>query len=117
MMDKDPRGIRVPMRDKRPAFMDDSDIATHVPKVGHRISIDIAEDVSPRMGKQAIAYAIERLSNEVVYRERPAIRSAVESFLHDRAWAEPIIRQAIQEAVRGIIRDMLEPQEGGGSDE
>ncbi len=110
-MDRDPRGVRVPMRDRRPCFISDDEVMAHVPRVGHRISMDIAEDVYPKMGREAVAYAIERLSNEVVYREEAAIRRAVESFLHDRAWAEPIIHQAIQETVRSIVHDMFESQE------
>jgi hypothetical protein len=98
------------MPGNRGAFIADDEIAVHapdLPRTGHRISLDLAEEVYPRLGREAIACAVERLAVEVVYRHQAEIRRAVEGYVLNREWAEPIIREEISRAVRSIITDML----------
>ena len=96
----------------RPAVISADDVAMPTPEhmpggVGVRYSMDFAEDAHAKLGQEAIVIAIERLSGTIVYENEPAIRRAVEHFLHDRGWAEPIIREAIRETVREFILDMM----------
>lgn len=112
----DRRGLRVPMPKKREPFVAEDEIAVHVPetggRAGYRISMDIAEDVYSRLGREAITHAVERLSLEVVARHQGEIESTVSAFLGDRKWAEPIIRQAIQDTVHDFVTDLLRGMHG-----
>lgn len=108
------------MEPRGTAFIGEDEIAFSLDNLpgrfGRRFTMDIEEEVFRRMGQEGVAYAMESLSKQVVYENQHAIRSAVESFLHDREWAEPVIRQAIRDNVREIIRDMFDdltdPTEG-----
>lgn len=102
---------RVPMPPNVGAFIADADLALTAEgssvRMGRRISMDIADEVWVKAGRAAIAHAVERLANDVVHRHGPEIHAAVHSFILDRSWAEPIIREAIRESVHAVILDML----------
>lgn len=101
--------MRVPMeRNGLPTMGDEHDVAVAVPPlVGQRFTMDVSEERLARMGREGIAHAVETLSRTVVYENEPAIRRAIESYLTDRKWAEPIIRQAIRDAVREFVFGMM----------
>ena len=96
---------RVPMPRKLSVItQDDVHIPSATPSdIGVRYSMDFAEDAHARLGQEAILYAVERLSQEIVHDNMHQIRRTVESYLRDREWAEPIIREAIREAVHDHI--------------
>lgn len=98
---------RVPMRERNHVIAE-SDVALSTPpRVGVRYSMDFAEDAHAKLGKEAIIYAVEQLSQTIVFENQHQIRKVVESFLRDREWAEPIIRDAIRDSVRELIREMM----------
>lgn len=101
---------RVPMP-RKPAVIMADDVALSSmpdgPRNAVRYSMDFAEDAHAKLGKEAIVFAVERLSQTIIYENEAQIRRTVESFLFDREWAEPIIRRAIRESVARFIQDMM----------
>lgn len=90
------------------SFLVGGDIAvSESPRVGRRFHMDVSEEALARIGGHALEVAVVRLGEAVAYRHQPEIERAVASYIHDRKWAEPIIREAIRNAVREVIRDML----------
>ena len=73
-----------------------------------RFSMTVAEAALQRMGPVAIEFVTERLAGQIAHEQRAAVEETVHTYLRDRAWAEPIIRQAIQETVRDYVRGMFE---------
>ena len=83
------------------------------PRMARWFSLTVAEDALQRMGPAAIEYVTERLAKEIAHEHHDSVEATVQSFLRDRAWAEPIIRQAIQQAVHQVIADMLHSGDPG----
>ena len=100
---------RVPMP-SRASFLTDEDVAVSASnlKVGVRYTMDFDEHAHSKLGKEAVVFAVERLAQEIAYDNTWAIRRTVESYLHDREWAEPIIRKALREAVREHVGKMFD---------
>lgn len=100
------------MPPKRQSFMDPEDVTVSsrpaIDRMGIRVEMIVDELAAKRFPEVAIAHVIEGLSQRLVYDNRAAIERAVESFLHDRAWAEAAVREAIGVSVHRIIREMLE---------
>lgn len=67
----------------------------------------IAEEALQKLVPQVIPFVVARLAGQIAHEQRGAVEDAVHEYLRDRAWAEPIIREAIQASVREVIRDML----------
>lgn len=97
--------------------MDDS-ISEVGPSVraARKFSVTVAEEALQRMAPRAIEIVTEALAQRIAHEQYGAIADTVAAFLRDRAWAEPIIRQAIQEAVREYVRDIVgaSPKGAGG---
>lgn len=99
--------VRVPIV-RRPAIQDGDLTAESKPlPCGRRFSVTVAEEALERMGPAAVEFIGERLATEIVYEQRHAIEATVHGFLRDRTWAEPIIHNAIKEAVREHIEGMF----------
>lgn len=79
-------------------------------RYARRFSLDIAEDALAQMGPMAVEHIAKQLAENVVHRHQGDIENAVHSYLTDRAWAEPIIRDAIYRAVREFVGDLLGPE-------
>jgi len=80
------------------------------PFPARRFSVTVAEEALQRMVPEAVRYVAEQLAEQVVYEQHGAVQTAVHSYLTDRAWAEPIIRDAIRQAVREYVLDMLKTE-------
>lgn len=74
---------------------------------GHRFSIVAAENVLRSLGPRAIEHVTVKLAESVVARHQHDIERVVYSFLHDREWAEPLLREAIEKAVANFVRDIF----------
>ena len=101
---------RVPMP-VRPSWIAADDVMASAHRspgrAGIEFTLTVAEEVLPQIAREVIPHVAERLAEQVVYRHQAEIESAVHSFILDRAWAEPIIRDEISKTVRAIIHDML----------
>lgn len=73
----------------------------------------VAEDALRKMGPMAVSHFVEQLAQKVVHEHQDEIREALLSYLRDRAWAEPIVRQAILAAVREHVAGMFTLADGG----
>ena len=103
------RDNRVPMKDSN-CFIAHDDISASIaqtPRYGYRFSLDVAEDVLQRMGPHAVQHVVERVAERAVFENQHLIHDAVHSFLFDRAWAEPVIHDAITRAVRECVYNMM----------
>lgn len=101
--------VRVPVK-ASPVVVAEGDVAAAVgpaARDARRFSISVAEEALQRMAPVAIEYITRELASQIRHEQYGAVADAVGSFLHDRAWAEPIIREAIRDAVRGYVRDIL----------
>jgi len=76
-------------------------------RYARRFSLDVAEEALERLAPMVVQHIAERLGEHVVHHHEPMIEQAVLAYLQDRAWAEPIIRQAIQDSVRTIITEIF----------
>ena len=104
------RDIRVPMPPRGPLFEAGSVSASSVrlPSYGRRFTLDVAEEALERMAPAAIEHFTTRLAESVVGRQRGEIEAVVTSYLRDRAWAEPIMREAIRETVHAVVIGFFE---------
>ena len=73
-----------------------------------RFTLDVAEEALARMAPAAIEHLTLQLAERIVYENQSAIEMAVSDLLTDRTWAEPIIRQALREAVHKHVADMFD---------
>lgn len=105
----EPTEQRVPMRPKFATWLSPDDVAASIvpdpPRCGKRFSLDVAEEALAQMSGAMVEHVAKRLAEAVVLRHELEIRDAILSYLRDRAWAEPIVKQAIRDAVRLWIRD------------
>lgn len=105
--------LRVHMQDKRGAsFLSPDDIAASISaspntKMGRRFSIDVAEEAFAKGAGAMIEGIAHRLAERAVYENRAEIERVIGSYIHDREWAEPILREAIREAMQGYVRDVI----------
>ncbi len=76
-------------------------------RYARRFSMDVAEDALRDMAPAVAEFVARKLGDRIEYEQRDSVQRVVDSYLSDRAWAEPIIRAAIQVAVLEVIRDML----------
>lgn len=81
-------------------------------RYARRFSLDIAEDALAKLAPDVIPYIVERLAKQIAAEQRGTVEDTVHEYLRNQAWAEPIIRQAIKEAVREYIRGMFEVTRG-----
>ena len=104
--------IRVPLP-SRAEWITADDMAVHATmdstRYARRFSLDIAEDALREIGPATVRHIAQKLAESVVHRHQSEIENAVHSYLRDRAWAEPIIRKAIEDSVQRFVSDMLEP--------
>ena len=102
--------LRVPMPARHPIFRpgDVAASSTPTPSCGRRFTLDVAEEALERMAPAAIEFVTQRLAESVVGRQRADMERVVSSYLRDRAWAEPIIREAIREEVHRVVRGIFE---------
>jgi hypothetical protein len=110
---------RVPMPAGPASFVAD-DIAMHAAamtgRLGRRFSMDVAEEALRDMGPMALTHVVKSLAEIVVQRHSHDIERVVHSYIDDRKWAEPIIRDAIYRAVQQFVRETfsaLPPTDGG----
>lgn len=76
---------------------------------GRRFSLIVAEEALRKMGPQAVAHFTEKLAQRVVHEHDREISEVLLSYLRDRAWAEPLIRQFLREAIRDYVLDVFYP--------
>lgn len=120
-MDERPR---VPMPNRQGAsWVGENDIAASVAKMpdyGRHFSMDVAEELLARMGRELLPHVAQKLAERVVHEHTPAIQNTVLDYLNDRAWAAPIIEDEIRKAVQRFTFDLLSDtlatrrDEGGG---
>jgi hypothetical protein len=109
--------LRVPMPNREPASFirpDEVALGSRSLRTGQQISMIVADEVFPRMGRYAIEAAVERLGQEVVSRHQTDIQAAVHGYILNREWAEPFIKQVISDTVSRILEDMLSGEPAGG---
>lgn len=102
--------IKVPMPNRDAFIADGHDIAAGVSslRTGTRVHVDISDEAIARIGKHAIAGAVEALGEAVAYRHQADIQAAVHSYIFNREWAEPLIRAEIEKNVARILDDMFQ---------
>lgn len=101
---------RVAMKPKHRMVSDDVEarVAFDGPRYARTFELKVAEDALEKMGPMAIEVVVGELAKNIVYRRQDQITRVVDSYLNDRAWAEPIIRAEIARAVREVVREMLD---------
>jgi|GEM_PF-6928020 len=103
--------VRVPMRSPA-SFVGPNEIAASLMakpdmKMGRRFSIDVAEEAFAKMSGALIEHIASDLAKQAVWRNENEIRSAIASYIHDRQWAEPVVREAFKESVKEFIVDFM----------
>jgi len=97
--------LRVPMANHFREVDASSEMLPSV--VGRRFSIDVAESMLRELSPEAVRHIARKLAESVAHEHEGEIRAAIFAFLHDRKWAEPIIREAIREAVHQVVTSMF----------
>lgn len=92
-----------------------AEISTRGPEYARRFSLIVAEDALDRLAPAVIPHVVERLAGQIAAEQRGSVEATVHEFLRDRAWAEPIIRQAIKDAVREHIQSIFAVARGGAA--
>lgn len=87
--------------------------ATKLPNYGRRFSMDVAEEVLGRMGREMLPHIAQRLAERVVHEHSAAIQKTVLDYLGDRAWAAPIIEDELRKTVRRFAFDLLSTADKG----
>lgn len=101
--------MRVPMAPKREAFLaaDDVSASAVCTPTAVRFSLDVAEEMLAKIGPLAVEHFAERLATTIVYENQALVREAMLSYLRDRAWAEPLVKQYLREAIRDHVAAMM----------
>lgn len=106
--------VRVPMRPPA-SFIGPDDIAASLrpsANVGRRFSIDVAEVAFAKMSGAMVEHIATDLAKQAVWRNENEIRAAIFSYIHDRKWAEPVMRQAFKDSVKewveGFMKDAVD---------
>lgn len=100
----------VPMPSRPASFVADdvaASVTTDRTRYARRFSMDVAEDALRQMGPMALNHITKELAESVVRRHSADIERVVYSYINDRAWAEPIIRDAIYRAVAQFARELF----------
>lgn len=72
-----------------------------------RFSMTVINEALQRIGPQVIPHVVERLAGQIAHEQRGAVEDAVHTYLRDRTWAEPIIKDALREAVHCYVFSMF----------
>lgn len=103
--------LRVAMP-RRHSFLGPDDIAASISspsslQYGRRFSLDIAEEAFAEMSGAMVQMIAEDLAKTVVSHNAEEIRRAIRSYLTDKAWCEPILKEAIRDSVREWINRQM----------
>jgi len=102
-----PAAPRVPLKSPTFAADDVQASATMTPRYARRFSLDVAEDALAKLAPAVLPWVVERLAGQIAQRHQGDVEIAVNEYLRNREWAEPVIREAIRDAVQVVVRDML----------
>ena len=80
-------------------------------RYARRFSLDVAEEALRDLGRKAIPMVAGRLAEQIAHEHHAEIQHVVHSYILDRAWAEPLIREEIRRTVRAVITEMLLPND------
>ena len=77
------------------------------PLVGRRFAMDVSEAMLAQIGARGLEQAVDQLGRAIAYEHRDDIQRTVQSYLMDRAWAQPIIEEELRRAVREFVRELF----------
>jgi hypothetical protein len=77
-------------------------------RTGYRFSLDVAEDALRAAGPRAVDEAIRKLAEHIAFSKRGDIEATVASYVTDRKWVEPLIKEALREAVHAFVFGMFD---------
>lgn len=86
-----------------------ANISSAVPDFARRFSMTVAEEAIRKMGPMAVSHFTEKLAYQVVRENEGLIREAMLSYMRDRSWAEPLVREFLREAVREYVASIFTP--------
>uniref|UniRef100_A0A6M3K934 Uncharacterized protein n=1 Tax=viral metagenome TaxID=1070528 RepID=A0A6M3K934_9ZZZZ len=67
----------------------------------------VADEAIQRATREAVPYLVERLARDLVQCNEMEVRAAVDHYLKDRSWVEPIVKEETRKVTREIVREML----------
>lgn len=92
-------------------FIGVDDLATRVTgpdaRMGIRFTMDVAAEALAKAGPHIVERVAQLLGERVARECQADIERAVHTYLNDGRWAEPIVRDAIREAVHQWVSDVM----------
>ena len=83
------------------------DLSASTLRTGQQIRMIVADEAIQRATREAVPYLVERLARHLVQCNEQEVRAAVDHYLKDRSWVEPIIEEETRKVTREIVREML----------
>lgn len=77
------------------------------PRTGQQLRMIVADEALQRCAREAVPYLVEQLARHLVQCNEMEVRAAVDHYLKDRSWVEPLVRDAVFRVVREVVTEML----------